>query len=78
MAVKIRLARFGKTGKPSYRVVAIDEHKKRNGKAIEFLGTHEPTLTPSKTVLKIDRIKYWLSVGAQPSSTVAALIKKNT
>ena len=76
MAVKIRLARFGKTGKPSYRVVAIDEQKKRNGRAIELLGTHEPTLNPAKTTLKMDRIKYWLSVGAQPSPTVAALIKK--
>ncbi|MDO8515410.1 MAG: 30S ribosomal protein S16 [bacterium] len=78
MAVKIRLARYGKTGKPTYRVVAIDEQKKRNGRAIEFLGTHEPTLNPSKTVLKMDRIKYWLSVGAQPTTTMAALIKKNS
>lgn len=78
MAVKLRLARFGTTGKPAYRIVAIDEHKKRNGKAIEFLGTHEPILKPSKTVLKMDRIKYWLSVGAKPSPTVAALIKNNS
>jgi small subunit ribosomal protein S16 len=76
MAVKLRLARFGTTGKPAYRVVAIDEHKKRNGKAIEFLGIHEPVLQPPKTVLKLDRINYWLSVGAKPSPTVAALIKK--
>ncbi len=78
MAVKIRLARYGTTGKPAYRVVAIDEQKKRNGKAIEFLGTHEPVLTPPKTNLKMDRIKYWLSVGAKPSPTVAALIKKSS
>ncbi|OGG06336.1 30S ribosomal protein S16 [Candidatus Gottesmanbacteria bacterium RIFCSPHIGHO2_01_FULL_42_12] len=78
MAVKIRLARYGTTGKPAYRVVAIDEQKKRNGKAIEFLGSHEPVLNPPKTILKIDRIRYWLSVGAKPSPTVATLIKKNS
>ena len=78
MAVKIRLARYGTTGKPAYRVVAIDEQKKRNGKAIELLGSHEPVLNPPKTILKIDRIRYWLSVGAKPSPTVAALIKKNS
>jgi small subunit ribosomal protein S16 len=76
VAVKLRLARFGKTGKPAYRVVAIDEHKKRNGRAIEFLGSYEPVLQPPKINLKWERIKYWLSVGAKPSPTVAALIKK--
>ncbi len=75
MAVKIRLARIGKTGRPFYRIVAIDEHKKRNGQTIEILGTYDPCQNPAKTVLKNDRLKYWLSVGAQPTTTVANLIK---
>ena len=76
MAVKLRLARFGKTGSPLYRLVAIDEHKKRNGRAIEILGHYDPHSASNELISKIDRIKYWLSVGAQPSSTVKALLSK--
>lgn len=75
MAVKIRLARFGKTNQPLYRVVAIDEHKQRNGRAVETLGTYNPHKTDQKLVIKADRLKYWLSVGAQPTETVKHLIK---
>lgn len=75
MAVKIRLSRVGTTGKPVYRLVAIDEHKKRNGMAIEILGNYEPLANPAKVTLKNDRIKYWLSVGATPTDTVRHLIK---
>ena len=77
MAVKLRLARLGTAGKPVYRLVAIDEHKKRNGPAIEILGNYEPRANPPKITLKKDRIKYWLSVGATPTSTVRSLIKNN-
>jgi small subunit ribosomal protein S16 len=77
MAVKIRLARFGKTGKPLYRLVAIDEHFKRNGKAVEILGTYNPheKVKSQKLKVKSDRVKYWLSVGAKPTETVASLLK---
>lgn len=77
MAVKIRLARFGKTGKAVYRLVAIDEHFKRNGRAIEVLGTYNPHgQTPEeKLKVKADRVKYWLSVGAKPTETAANLLK---
>jgi len=77
MAVKIRLARFGKTGKPLYRLVAIDEHFKRNGKAVEILGTYNPheKVKSQKLKVKSDRVKYWLSVGAKPTETVAGLLK---
>lgn len=75
MAVKIRLARFGKTNQPLYRVVAIDEHKQRNGRAIETLGTYDPHKTSLKLEIKKDRVDYWLSVGAQPTNTVKNLLK---
>lgn len=77
MAVKIRLARFGKTGKPAYRIVAIDEHKQRNGRSLEILGTYDPIANPAKTILNKERINYWISVGAKPTETVAQLIKKS-
>lgn len=75
MAVKIRLARFGKRNQPLYRLVAIDEHKKRDGVAIEILGQYDPAKTKNKVEVKIDRIRYWLSVGAKPSETVKHLLK---
>ncbi len=76
MAVKLRLARFGKTGAPLYRLIAIDEHKARNGRAIETLGNYNPHLGKDKLVLNKERLAYWLSVGAQPTATVASLLKK--
>lgn len=76
MAVKIRLARFGKTGHALYRLVAIDEHKKRDGEAIEILGTYDPhqKVKSEKLKIKSERVKYWLSVGARPTKTVAGLL----
>lgn len=76
MAVKIRLTRIGKKNQPMYRLVAIDEHKKRDGKAIEILGSYNPFLKKNHIDLKKDRLDYWLSVGAQPSDTVKNLLKK--
>lgn len=85
MAVKLRLARFGKKGYPVYRLVAIDEHKKRQGRAVEILGQYNPhTKVKSppageagqKLKVKSDRLAYWLSVGAQPTKTVSDLLKK--
>lgn len=76
MSVKIRLSRFGKKGKPFYRLVAVDESKKRNGKVIEILGTYDPVPKVSNVILKNERISYWLSKGAQPSDTVRNLLKK--
>ena len=75
MAVKLRLARTGKTGMASYRLIVIDEHKKRDGKAIEVVGTYQPHAIKNKMVLKKDRVDYWMSVGAKPTATVAHLLK---
>ncbi len=78
MAVKLRMKRMGNTHRPFYRVVSIDSRKARDGKFLEELGTYNPLeADESKQVeLKLDRCAYWLSVGAQPSDTVATLLKR--
>lgn len=75
MAVKLRFTRIGKTGDASYRLIAIDEHKKQSGRAIETLGHYNPHKTSNKITIKKDRVDYWLSVGAKPTATVAHLLK---
>jgi small subunit ribosomal protein S16 len=70
--VKLRLQRFGKRNHATFRLVAIDSHKAAKGKAIEHLGSLDPHL--KKVVLKVERIKYWLSVGADASRTVRNLL----
>lgn len=76
--VKIRLARHGRKRRPFYRVVAADVNAPRDGKFLEILGTYNPVEKDEskELTLKIDRIDHWLSVGAQPTDTAAALIKK--
>ncbi len=73
----IRLARTGAKKKPSYRVVVIDKERARNSSAVEVVGYYNPVSTPATVVLKHERIAHWLSVGAQPSDTVARLLEKN-
>lgn len=75
MAVKIRLKRFGKIRDPRYRVVVADSRTKRDGKAIEEIGLYHPTENPSRIEINSERAQYWLSVGAQPTEQVAALLK---
>ena len=73
--VRIRLKRMGRNRRPFYRVVAADSRAPRDGRHIEVLGTYNPMTEPYTVDLKMERINYWLSVGAQPSDTVARLIK---
>ena len=75
MAVKIRLKRFGKKRAPFYRVVVMDSRSKRDGRAIEEIGKYHPTEEPSVIEINSERAQYWLSVGAQPTEQVAALLK---
>ncbi len=75
MAVKIRLKRMGKMRAPFYRVVVMDSRVKRDGRAIEEIGKYHPTEEPSFIDINSDRAQYWLSVGAQPTEQVAALLK---
>ena len=75
MAVKLRLMRMGKTKQPTYRVVAADSHNARDGRFIEILGTYEPRQDPSRINVDNDKIIAWLKKGAQPTETVAKIIK---
>lgn len=80
MAVKIRLTRPGKSAnkKIFYRVNVIDERKARDSRFIEEVGYYDPTKNPAVVSLKKDRIKYWVSKGAQLSPTVKSLFKKQS
>ncbi|WP_184507527.1 30S ribosomal protein S16 [Terracoccus luteus] len=75
MAVKIRLKRMGKIRAPFYRVVVMDSRTKRDGRAIEEIGKYHPTEEPSVIEIDGERAQYWLSKGAQPTESVAALLK---
>jgi small subunit ribosomal protein S16 len=75
MAVKIRLKRFGKKRHPYYRIVVMDSRTKRDGRAIEEIGKYHPTEEPSLIEVNSERAQYWLSVGAQPTEQVEALLK---
>ncbi len=75
VAVKIRLKRMGKIRAPFYRVVVADGRTKRDGRAIEEIGRYVPTQEPSLIEIDSERAQYWLSVGAQPTEQVAALLK---
>ncbi|MDR3243959.1 MAG: 30S ribosomal protein S16 [Elusimicrobiota bacterium] len=77
MAVRVRLQRVGKPKRPYYRVVAVDQRSKRDGKPIEILGQYDPIAVDNKLHANIERINYWLSVGAKASDTVADLLKKS-
>lgn len=77
MAVVLRLARLGKHKSPAYRVVATDKQNKRDGKFLEVIGTYNPLTSPASVVLKEDRVKKWLSVGALPTAVVRSLIKRS-
>lgn len=76
MAVKIRLTRKGTKKKPFYRIVAADIERPRDGRFLELLGTYNPMVEPAAVTLKTDRINYWLGEGAEPSTTVKSILKK--
>lgn len=75
MAVKIRLKRLGKIRAPYYRIVVADSRTKRDGRVIEEIGQYHPTEEPSIIKVDSERAQYWLSVGAQPTEQVTALLK---
>jgi small subunit ribosomal protein S16 len=72
--VTIRLRRQGKTKQPSYRIVIADKRSPRDGKFIEIIGHYNPVRQPKELVVKQDRARYWIGVGAQP--TVVRLLKQ--
>lgn len=77
MALSIRLARGGRKKRPFYRIVVADKRMPRDGRYIEKLGTYNPLLNDDndqRVTLVEDRVKYWLSQGAQPSERVAIFL----
>jgi small subunit ribosomal protein S16 len=75
MAVRMRLTRVGSKKNPIYRVVVADSRSPRDGKFIEIVGRYNPQTEPSTIDFDEDRVKEWLSKGAQPSNTVSRLLK---
>ena len=74
--VKLRLKRMGAKKRPSYRIIATESSAPRDGRYIEQVGFYDPLTEPSTITLNEERVKHWLSVGAQPSDTVRGLLRK--
>ena len=75
--VRIRLRRDGAKNSPYYRIVVADSRSPRDGKFIELIGTYDPKKVSDNSSIDLDRAQYWISNGAQPSETVASIIRKS-
>ncbi|PZS30345.1 MAG: 30S ribosomal protein S16 [Pseudonocardiales bacterium] len=75
MATKIKLMRLGKKRAPYYRIVVADARTKRDGRSIETIGKYHPKEDPSFIEVDSERAQYWLGVGAQPTESVAAILR---
>ena len=76
MAVKIRLKRMGMKKEPFYRIVVADSRNARDGRFVEEIGYYNPLTEPATLSVDAERARYWLGVGAQPTDTTRALLKK--
>ncbi len=74
--VKIRLRRMGAKKAPYYRIVVADSRSPRDGRFIEEIGTYDPPADSEKLKVDLERAKYWIANGAQPTDTVRGLLKK--
>ncbi len=74
--LKIRLRRMGQIHAPYYRVIVADSRAPRNGKFIEEIGTYDPKKEPSEINIDAEKAKQWISNGAQPTESVAKLLKR--
>jgi len=74
--IKLRLRRMGAKKRPFYRIVAAEHSSPRDGRFIEVIGHYNPLTEPATLVVKEDRARHWISVGAQPTETVAHLLTK--
>ena len=74
--IKLRLRRTGAKKRPSYRIVAAEHSSPRDGRFIEIIGHYNPLTEPATVVVNDERAKHWLSVGAQPTETVAGLLRR--
>ena len=75
--VKIRLKRMGAKKAPFYRIVVADSRNPRDGKALDEIGTYDPTKQPSEIRVDAEAAKKWIANGAQPTDTVRAILKKS-
>lgn len=73
--LRIRLTRVGKKKQPSYRIVVADKKKARDSSFVEIVGHYNPRQEPALITLKLERIQYWLSKGAQPTDTVRSFLR---
>jgi small subunit ribosomal protein S16 len=76
LAVRIRLTRVGATKRPSYRVVAIDSRRPRDGRSLEILGFYDPLTEPATVQFDTDRLNAWIAKGARPSDIVGRLMRQ--
>ena len=76
--VVLRLRREGTKNRPFYRIVAADQRFPRDGRFLEILGTYDPLLKGENYKVNLAAVQKWISVGAQPSETVASILKKAT
>jgi small subunit ribosomal protein S16 len=74
----IKLMRTGAKKRPSYRIIVKEKQSKRDGAYLENLGTYNPTREPAEIKLDLDRVRYWMEKGAQPTDTVGQLIKASS
>ena len=74
--VRLRLTRLGRKKQPFYRIVAADSRAPRDGRFIESIGHYNPMLNPPEIKIDLERVDYWLGVGASRSETVTGLIKR--
>ncbi len=77
MATKIRLSRHGAKKHPFYRIIVTDSRAPRDGRRLDQVGTYDPSQKPSRAEFQQERLSHWLRLGAQPSATVAQLIKRS-
>jgi small subunit ribosomal protein S16 len=74
--LKIRLTRTGTKKRPCYRIIAIDERRKRDGRALEYLGTYDPKTDPERVAIRTEALDAWLRKGAQLTPTVKSLLRR--
>lgn len=77
MSVKIRLTRTGCKKRSFFRIVAINSESRRDGRPLEFLGYYNPHTNPAQVSIDAEKVQKWIGLGAQPTDTVASLLKKH-
>jgi len=74
--LRIRLTRMGAKKKPFYRVVVTERRQARDGRFVEIVGHYNPGTNPPQVEMNLERVRYWMAKGAQPSETVSSLVKR--